>query len=79
MGRLGPAGLGLVSYPLSKALGSRMCGCGLDVVLCLLVSLLGRVVLVVFSKVYVVLGGDFHCSAHATILVLSLVSSCFES
>ena len=41
----------LVSYPLREALGSRS---SLAVVLCLLVSLLGRVVFVVFSKIYMV-------------------------
>ena len=45
----GPTGLGLVSYPLCEALGSRRCGCGLDVVLCPLVSILERVVFVIFS------------------------------
>ena len=48
-GCLGPAGPGLASYPLREALGSRRCGCGLDVVLCPLVSILGRVVFVIFS------------------------------
>ena len=48
-GHSDPAGLGLVSYPLREALGSRRCGCGLDVVLCPLVSILGRVVFVIFS------------------------------
>ena len=48
-GRLGPARPGLVSYPLCEALGSHRCGCGLDVVLCPLVSILGRVVFVIFS------------------------------
>ena len=71
MGYSGSAVPGLVSYPLCEVLGSHRCGCGLDVVLCLLVSLLGRVVFVVFSKIYMVLGGDFHCSTHAAILVLS--------
>ena len=47
-GRSGPARPRLVSYPLRKALGSRGCGCSLAVVLCLLVSLLGLVVFVVF-------------------------------
>ena len=48
-GCLCPAGPGLVSYPLREALGSRWCGYGLDVVLCPLVSILGRVVFVIFS------------------------------
>ena len=48
-GHLGPPGTGLVSYPLREALGSCRCGCGLDVVLCPLVSILGRVVFVIFS------------------------------
>ena len=39
--------------PFHQALGSFRCGCNLAVVLCLLVSLLGTVVFVVFSKVYV--------------------------
>ena len=43
---VGVAWLGL---PLCEALGSRRCGCGLDVVLCPLVSILGRVVFVIFS------------------------------
>ena len=47
--RSGSTGLGFVSYPLHEALGSRRCGCGLDVVLCLLVFILGRVVFVIFS------------------------------
>ena len=48
-GLSGPAVLGLVSYPLCEALGSHRCGCGLDVVLCPLVSILGRVVFFIFS------------------------------
>ena len=48
-GRSGPAGPGLVSYPLHKALGSCRCGCGLDVVLCPVVSILGRFFFVIFS------------------------------
>ena len=48
-GHSGPAGPGLVSYPLRKALGSCRCGCGLDVVLCPLVSILGIVFFVIFS------------------------------
>ena len=67
-GCLGPARLGLVSYPLREVLGSRRCGCGLAVVVCPLVSILGRVVFVIFSWIYVVLGGDFRCSTHAAIL-----------
>ena len=50
-------------------LSSHRCKCSLAVVLCLLVSLLGVVVFVVFSNIYMVLGGDFHCSTHAAILV----------
>ena len=72
-GHLGPAGPGLVSYPSHQALGSHTCGCSLAVVLCLLVSLLGLVVFVVFSKIYMVLGGDFHCSTHAAILAPPLI------
>ena len=48
-GSSGPAGPWLVSYPLCKVLGSRKCGYGLDVVLCPLVSILGRIVFVIFS------------------------------
>ena len=48
-GWLGPAWPGLVSYPLREALASRRCECGLDVVLCPVVSILGRVVFVIFS------------------------------
>ena len=48
-GRSAPAGPGLVSYPLREALGSLRCGCGLDIVLCPLVFILGRVVFVIFS------------------------------
>ena len=69
----GPTGPGLVSYPLPEVLGSHRCGCGLDVVLCPLVSILGRVVFVIFSCIYVVLGNDFHCSTHAAILAPPLV------
>ena len=69
-GHSGPTGPWLVSYPLHKALGFRRCTCSLAVVLYLLVSLLGIVVFVVFSKIYIVLGGDFHCSTHAAILAL---------
>ena len=50
---LGPARPGLVSYPFHQVLGSRRCGCSLAVGLCLLVSLLGLVVFVVFSKIHV--------------------------
>ena len=42
-------GLTWLQLPLREALGSRRCGCGLDVVLCPLVSILGRVVFVIFS------------------------------
>ena len=68
MGRSGPARPGLVSYPLREVLGSCRCRCSLAVVLCLLVSLLGIAVFVVFSKIYVFLGGDFRCPTHAAIL-----------
>ena len=51
--RSGPTGPLLVSYPFHQALGSCTCGCSLTIVLCLLVSLLGLVVFVVFSKIYV--------------------------
>ena len=66
----GPAGPGLVSYPFHQALGARTYGCSLAVVLCLLVSLLGLVVFVVFSKIYMFLGGDSHCPTHAAMLAL---------
>ena len=78
-GRSGPAGLRLVSYPLHQALGSCGCGCSLAVVLCLLVSLLGIVVFVVFSKIYIFLGGDSYCPTHAAILVLPLFLMLFKS
>ena len=71
-GRSGPAGLWLVSYPFRQVLGSRKCGCSLAVVLCLLVSLLGLVVFVVFSKIYIILG-DFCCCTHAAVLVLPFI------
>ena len=51
-GRSGSARLRLVSYPLHEALGSLRCGCGLDVVLCPLVCILGRVICVIFSYIY---------------------------
>ena len=60
----------LVSYPLHKVLGSRRYKCSLAVVLYLLVSLLGIVVFVEFSKIYMVLGLDFCCSTQAAILTL---------
>ena len=54
-GRSGPAELQLISYLLSVMLSSCRCRCILAVVLYLLVSLLGIVVFVVFSKVYMFL------------------------
>ena len=48
-GRSDPSGKWIVSYLLREVLGSCRCGCGLDVVLCPLVFILGRVVLVIFS------------------------------
>ena len=77
-GRSGPAGPGLVSYPFHQALGSRRCGCSLAVVLCVLVSLLGIVVFVVFIKIYMFLGGDPHCPTHTAILALPPVLLCFK-
>ena len=65
---MGLTGLQLVSYPFHQALGSLKCVFSLAVVLCLLVSLLGLVVFVVFSKIYMFLGGDSHCPTHAAIL-----------
>ena len=67
-GRLGPAEPRLVSYPLREALGSHRYRCSLAVMLYLLVSLLGIVVFVLFFKICMVLGGDFHCPTHAAIL-----------
>ena len=65
---MGPTRPGLVSYPLCEVLGSCGCGCRLAVVVYLLVSLLGIVVFVVFSKIYMFLGGDSHCRTHAPML-----------
>jgi len=64
-GHSGHAWLGILSYPFHQALGSRWCSCSLAVVLCLLVSLLGLFEFVVFSKIYVIMGGDSHCPTHA--------------
>ena len=61
-------GHGFVSYPLREMLTSHRCRCSLAVVLYLLVSHLGIVVFVVFSKLYMVWGGDFHRPTNATIL-----------
>jgi len=66
-GRSAPTGPWLVSYHLREVLGSLWCGCGQNIVLCPVVFILGGVVFVIFSLIYVVLGGDFHCSTHATI------------
>ena len=52
-----------------------MCGCSWAVGLCLLVSLLGIVVFVVFSKIYMFLGGDSHCPTHASLFLYLLYSS----
>ena len=49
---MGPTRLRLVFNPFYEVLGSHRCGCSLAVGLCLLVSLLGIVVFVVFSKIY---------------------------
>ena len=65
---LGSRQPGLVSYPFHQTLGSLTCECSLAVVLCLPVSLLGLVVFVIFSKIYMFLGVDFRCPTHAAIL-----------
>ena len=67
-GHLDPTVPGHVSYPLHEALSSRGCGCGLAVVLYLLVSLLGIVVFVLFSNIYSFWGGNSHCPTHVAIL-----------
>ena len=69
----GPAGPRLVSYPLCVMLSSHRCRCNLAVVLCPLVSLLEIVVFVVFSIIYMFLGGDFCWTTHSTILAPLLI------
>ena len=82
---LGPAEPRVVSYPFHQALGSHTCRCSQAVVLCLLVSLLGLVAFVVFSKIQFFweevfentkfLGGDSHCPTHAAMLAPPLKHS----
>ena len=64
----GPAGPRLVSYPLREVLSSRRCRCSLAVVLYPLVSLLDVVLFVGFSKIYMVLGGEFCYPTHTAVL-----------